>query len=261
MSFSKPRFDRARTCSTTGARTGRCARRQRFDVAAYDHLYEFGHRRFGHLASRDIFAVAKHRHAVAEIEDFLHAVRHIDDADTLVAQPAYHRQQQFRFAAGERRGRLVEDHDSGAGGDDAGDGNNLPLGDGQPPDDCGGIERDAEFIEDASRFDMHPAAIDQADAVCGLATEIDVFCDAQIGFQVQFLMHRTDAQQMRFHRACNRNRLAVENDLAAVGWLHSAEDLDQRRFACAILAHQRMHLAGDEIETDVAERLDSRKYL
>ena len=43
---------------------------------------------------------------------------------------------------------------------------------------------------------------------------------------------------------CETDRLAVEQDLAGIGRLHSGHDLDQGRLARAVLAQQRMHLAA-----------------
>jgi hypothetical protein len=53
--------------------------------------------------------------------------------------------------------------------------------------------------------------------------------------------------------------VAVDADGAFVGAVHAGDDLDQRRFAGAVLAQERMHLAGPDIEAHAAERLDPRK--
>ena len=42
---------------------------------------------------------------------------------------------------------------------------------------------------------------------------------------------------------CERDRLAVEQDLARVGLVEPVEDVHQRRLAGAVLAEQRVHLA------------------
>ena len=51
------------------------------------------------------------------------------------------------------------------------------------------------------------------------------------------------------------DRLAGEEDLAAVGLVDAGHDLDQRRFAGAVLAEQRVDLARIERERHVLERL------
>ena len=47
---------------------------------------------------------------------------------------------------------------------------------------------------------------------------------------------------------------AAQADLAGVGAMDAGEDLDQRRLAGAVLAEQRMHLAGADVEVDSVER-------
>ncbi len=52
---------------------------------------------------------------------------------------------------------------------------------------------------------------------------------------------------------------AVHPHLAAVGAMHAAHDLDQSRFAGAVLAQQRMHFAGAHVERDVLQHADARE--
>ena len=53
----------------------------------------------------------------------------------------------------------------------------------------------------------------------------------------------------------------VDQHLAGVRLLDTADDLHQRRFAGAILAEQRDDLAGADVEVDAAERVNTRKAL
>ena len=52
----------------------------------------------------------------------------------------------------------------------------------------------------------------------------------------------------------NWQRLAVDRDLARVGPMHAAENADQRRFAGAVLADQRVDFARHHVEIDAVER-------
>ena len=52
----------------------------------------------------------------------------------------------------------------------------------------------------------------------------------------------------------NDHRLAVDRDLAARRTVDAREDLDQRRFAGAVVAEQAMDLAELDLERDVAQR-------
>ena len=58
-----------------------------------------------------------------------------------------------------------------------------------------------------------------------------------------------------------RDLAAVEEHPARVGPVDAGDDLDQRRLAGAVLAHQRVDLAGPEVERDVVERLDAGEGL
>jgi len=48
--------------------------------------------------------------------------------------------------------------------------------------------------------------------------------------------------------------LSVEGDGAGVGLVRAGDDLDERAFAGAVFAEERVHFAGAEIEVDPAER-------
>ena len=56
-------------------------------------------------------------------------------------------------------------------------------------------------------------------------------------------------------------RLAVEGDLALGGREVAGDDLDQRRLAGAVVAHQPEHLAGLDREIDTLQRLDRAEML
>ena len=58
-----------------------------------------------------------------------------------------------------------------------------------------------------------------------------------------------------------RTVLAVQADGAGVGLVEAGDDLDQRRLAGAVLAEQRMHLAGADVEADPVQRAHAGKRL
>ena len=51
--------------------------------------------------------------------------------------------------------------------------------------------------------------------------------------------------------------LAVDKDLARIRLVGAGEDLDQRRFSCAVMAEQADHLAGTQIDGDAVHGLDA----
>ena len=83
----------------------------------------------------------------------------------------------------------------------------------------------------------------------------DVLGDVEVGKQQRLLIDRGDAQSLRLRGASDRDRLAVEQDLAAIGLMHAGDDLDERRLAGAVLAEQRVNFAGMKGERDILERL------
>ena len=101
-----------------------------------------------------------------------------------------------------------------------------------------------------------PAAVDDRPGDQRLAAEKDVVGRRQFGNEIEFLMDDRDARPLGVLNAGELRRRAVEPNDAVVLDVHAGEDLHQGRLAGAVLADQRVHLAGPEIEIDVAERRD-----
>ena len=89
----------------------------------------------------------------------------------------------------------------------------------------------------------------------------DVFRDVQVGKEQRLLVDRGDAETLRLRGAADGDRLAGEQDLAAVGLVDAGDDLDQRGFAGAVLAKQRMDFAGTNLEVHIDERIHAREGL
>lgn len=70
------------------------------------------------------------------------------------------------------------------------------------------------------------------------------FRHRQAGGQQALLMHNLNAQRLRPARRINAHRLTVEADLSTIGGLQPAEDLDERRFSCPVMANQAVNLPG-----------------
>jgi hypothetical protein len=75
------------------------------------------------------------------------------------------------------------------------------------------------------------------------------------------LVHHADAEGDRFLAVVDAARLAVEQDVAAVGAVVSVQDAHQGRFAGAVLAHQAMDGTLGDGEADVRVRFDSSEML
>jgi hypothetical protein len=75
------------------------------------------------------------------------------------------------------------------------------------------------------------------------------------------LVDHPDPVLDRVLRGAERDPFALEQDLAFVGPVEAVEDVHERRFARAVLAEQRVHLAAVEVEIDVVVRDDAREPL
>ena len=97
----------------------------------------------------------------------------------------------------------------------------------------------------------HRAPVEAAaEAARGVAHE-DVLRDGQLGKQQQLLIDRRDAGAARVLGQVELALDAVDQDLPAVGRKHAGDDLDQRRFARAVLAEQRVNFARRDRERNV----------
>ena len=89
----------------------------------------------------------------------------------------------------------------------------------------------------------------------------DVLGNGEVGKQPRLLMHDGDAERTRVRRSVEQHRLAVEDHAARIGLVDPRQQLDYRALAGTVLSHERVDLAGQQIERDVRERLGSGEAL
>ena len=138
----------------------------------------------------------------------------------------------------------------------------LALAAGQLPD-LGG-ERgdvDAQIAHHLARALEHLLAIDEEAVADRLAAEIEVGRDVAHVDQREVLEHRRDAQLARRVRVGDPDRPAADLELAAVRLMNAAQDLDQGRFAGAVVADDRQHLALEHVDVDVLQGADVTEAL
>ena len=70
----------------------------------------------------------------------------------------------------------------------------------------------------------------------------------------EVLVHHADPGVQRLARRAEAHWLSVQLDLALVRTIEARQDVRERRLACAVLAEQRMHLAGGRLEVDAIVR-------
>ena len=91
--------------------------------------------------------------------------------------------------------------------------------------------------------------------------EEDVLGDRQTVDDVELLVHGRDAELDRRLGGGDLDLLAEPRDLALVGTVDAGEHLDERRLARAVLAEDAVHLAGQDVEVDTAQRLHAGEGL
>ena len=161
---------------------------------------------------------------------------------------------------GQRRRRLVERQDAALERERARHLHELPVGRGQRAGEV--VRRDG----DVKPLDQRPGPVAhrplaQEPAASQLAPGEDVGGHAQVRKREHLLVHDADAVRQRVARPRERDRPAVEAQLAAVGAEGAREDLQQRRLAGAVLADERVRLARRNVEADAAERAHGAERL
>ena len=107
-----------------------------------------------------------------------------------------------------------------------------------------------------------PAVDEEALAEAGAAGE-DVLGDGELLEDLDLLRHVDDAGGGGVGGRGEADRLAGEDDLAGegAGGMNAVEDLDQRRLAGAVLAEERVDLAGAYLDVDPAQGRDAAEAL
>ncbi len=183
-------------------------------------------------------------------------VRDDDHGEALLAQPAHEREHLLGLCDPERRGRLVEDHELGVPLDGLRDRDGLPLAARQRcdrPQDRRN-RRDGERLQRRGRALCHLGLVQDLPAV-QLAAEVHVLDDVEVVAESEILVDDLDPEARRVLRPVDADRLALEEDLAAVGGVRAGDGLHERGLARAVVADERHHLAAPDLEVDVGERL------
>ncbi len=215
------------------------------DLAADHHPRQAG-RGFGaRVGARDDAAVAQHGGGLAQAAHLVELVRDVEQRAALGAQAGQRRKQALDLLRRQHRGRLVEHQQPRVLHQAAHDLDALALADRQPPDLAPRVERQPvgarEFGDPLGHRRHRHLVIDR---------QGDVLGDAEVVEQREMLEDDTDAERARRARVGQRDGLALPEDLAGVGLQQAVEHLDQGRLARAVLAEQRVDLAGVDAEVD-----------
>ncbi|MGY4253815.1 hypothetical protein ACVI1L_000883 [Bradyrhizobium sp. USDA 4516] len=181
-------------------------------------------------------------------------MRHIDHADAAARRLADRVEQDTNFIRSQGRCRFIEDQQAHLAHQCLGDLGHLAVGERQRADCCLGIEGNAELAQERPGPGHQFALADKAEPRTRLAAEQQIVGDAQRLDETEVLIDDGDACLARSSRTVERSWFAGDLDRAAVGRVDTTKDLDQRGLAGPVLAQQRVHLAGPDLEVDVAQR-------
>ena len=202
------------------------------------------------VEGRDHLAAPHDRHAVGQAHDLAQLVGDEDDRLVLALEHAQHLEQLVGLGRRQHRGRLVEHQDLGAAHQRLQDLDALLQADRQFADDGVGIDLEAVFApEFAEPLADRARALGEQRAALG--AEHHVFEHGERRHQHEVLMHHADAVADRLARGADSDRLAVDADLACVGFVEAVEDRHQRRFAGAVLADDAVDDSALDDEIDV----------
>jgi len=239
------------------------ALREEVGDLAPDHVAdEFAFCRRTGLGGEDGGAVAEHGDAIREGEDFVEPVRDVDAGDAARAQVAEDGEEHLHFMLGERGGGFVEDEDARVLGQRLDDFDELLFAHAEPPDGRGGIDGDAEAVEQRASVAVHARPVDEP-AAGRRGAEEDILGDGHLIDECELLIDDRDPGALGVGDAVKGRGLAVDEEFAlvtAVG-VQAAQELDQRGFARAVFPAERVDFAGAQVEGDVAQGDDAGEFL
>ena len=260
-SVKSPSRVRRSTFSTTRPGLGRHLREQRVHVTA-DHRADHG--LHGQLLDRlrpDVAAVAHHGDPLADREDLVEAVRDEEDGVAPGAQRLDDAEQPLDLVRRQRRGRLVHHDDARVRRQRLRDLDELLIGDREAPGEPVRVEPDAELLEQRCGLAPHPSPVDSSEALERLDADEDVLGDAQVGEERRLLEDDRDSGLLRLLGVVEDRLLAVDQELARVGAVHTGEDLHERGLAGAVLPDEAVHLAAEQLDVPVLERVNRAEAL
>ena len=177
----------------------------------------------------------------------------VQHRDAAIAQAPHVREQPLDFRCRQCGGGLVEHEHAAVARQCRRDLDQLPLPDAERRNGRARIQcLEAHQRQRLSRARMQRRAIEEPEST-RQSREEQVLRDAERLDQVEFLQHHLHARVLGGATRPWRMRLPRQRHRAAVGCRQAADDAHQRRLAGAVGAHQRVHLAGAEVEVDAGE--------
>jgi hypothetical protein len=200
--------------------------------------------------------VAQHGDRVRQAAHFVEPVGDEHHADPLGPEPLDLRHQMGHLVRRERRGGFVERDQLGIPHQRPRELDQLALRHRELVHRPVGVDDQSQVRQRGRGAGPHGAAIEQTPPP-RLHAEVDVRRGAQVGRERQLLIDDGDAPKQRFPGRIQRDRVAVPQHRAVVGWLGAGYDLEQCGLTRPVLTHQGVDGAGLDDEINPVKRGDA----
>ena len=212
------------------------------------HRDEFSWIQLRRRGCADQAPITQDRDTVGQPEDFVHLMGGVDDGDAACLQSGDGAEEGRDLVVRKGGGRFVHQDDVSLAPQRLGDLNHLCLGHGQRAHHAGRIDIRFKFAQQFFGPRQLGGSIDESEAGARLGTEGDILRYRQIRDGHQFLMDHCDARDQGIVWRGELGIAFAPFDLTAVGAIETGDNLHQRRLPSAILAHQGVHFAWQEVD-------------
>src|SRR5207248_5774081 len=171
-------------------------------------------------------------------------------------------EQDFRLLRRQDRGRLVEDEDPRLAIERLQDLDPLLLAERELPDPGPRLDGEAVPLRELADGPLdHAVSEPERAALAAVVAQDDVLRDGERLDEPEVLVDHPDPGVERVARDVEVDAVAVDEDLALVRPVQAGEDVGEGALAGAVLAEERVHLAGGGLEVDAVVREDAGEAL
>ncbi|MHC2315899.1 hypothetical protein ACVIHC_002945 [Bradyrhizobium diazoefficiens] len=215
------------------------------DLAADHHARERGGGLEPGIAGVYFPAAAQDRGGVAEALHLFELVADVENGAAFGPQPLQHDEELVGLLRRQDGGGLVQDQEFRILHQRTDDLDALALADRQLPDLASGVERQSIGLRHLLQPRRHVL-----EGFFPIEAERDVLGNGEVVEQREMLEHHADAAAASFRRARQHDSFALPANLAGAGLDQPVDRLDQRGFAGAVLAQQRVDFLRPDIDVD-----------
>src|SRR5699024_3244487 len=218
-----------------------------------DHrTHDFAIVRLGSLLVQHAFTIAQHSDLIGDPRNLLHPVGDVDDGHAARPQVLDDAKEHVDLGIRKRRSGLIHDEHLRIHHQGLCDLDHLLLADGAVARPTVQIDPELQPFEDLFGLTPHEAHIEQAEFRMFIADE-EVLQHRQLRPDVELLMDEHDPRFFSFLEIRVIHLRPVPHNLAPVIRMDTREYFHQRRFAGAVLAHERMDRRIPEYEIHTEE--------